>query len=298
MRYNISRMRRFQYMAPQSLDEAVSLLQEHGDGVKLLAGGTDLLVQMKEAGLHPPAVVSLHALRELRGIEFDATAGLRIGAGTDMASVAASPVVRERYEALADGTGVLGSVQTRNMATIGGNIANGAPSADTTPPLVVFDAVAEIVGPGGSREVAVKDLFTGPGETSIAPNEILVAVRLPAPQENTGSVYQRHTPRKVMDIAAVGVAVRLTLAPDGGTISEARICLGAVAPTIIRASEAEEALAGQPPTEELLASASDLAQAAVRPISDIRGSAEFRRYLVGVMTKRCLGIALEWARAG
>ncbi|MEX2159317.1 MAG: xanthine dehydrogenase family protein subunit M [Dehalococcoidia bacterium] len=289
-------MRRFEYFAPQSLAEAVALLRERGDGVRVLAGGTDLVVQIKEAGLHPSAVVSLHALDELRGITGDAASGLRIGARALMSEIEAHPVVRERYTALSDGAGVVGSVQTRNLATLGGNVCNAAPSADTSPALVVLDAVAEIAGANGTREVAVQDIGTGPGATSLAKDEIAVAFRLPPLPATTGSVYQRHTPRKIMDIAAVGVAVRLTLAGDA--IAEARICLGAVAPTIIRVPDVEQALAGQQPSDELFARAAELAQAAARPISDTRGSAEFRRYLVGVMMNRCLGIALERARAG
>jgi carbon-monoxide dehydrogenase medium subunit len=289
-------MRRFAYFAPQSLDEAVTLLKERGDGVKLLAGGTDLLVQMKEAGLHPSAVVSLHAISELRGIEPTADGGLRIGAGTLTADIEVNLDVRARYTALADGARVLGSTQTRNLATIGGNVANAAPSADTVPPLIVHDAIAEIAGPDGKRELPVGELFAGPRRTTLAPGEILVAFRLPPPPVRTGSVYQRHPPRKIMDIAVVGVAVRLTLA-ENGSISEARVCLGAVAPTPIRAPNAEAALTGQPPSDDLFARAADLAQAAATPISDVRGSAEFRRYLVGAMTKRCLGTALERARS-
>lgn len=290
-------MRRFEYFAPQSLEKALSLLKERGNGVKLLAGGTDLLVQMKEAGLHPTAVVSLHALSELRGIEVEADGGLRIGAGTDMATIETHRAVRERYTALSDGASIVGSVQTRNMATIGGNVCNAAPSADAIPPLVVLDAVARIAGPGGTRELPVAEMFAGPGKTTLAPNEIVLSFRLPAPPARTGSVYERHTPRKIMDIAVVGVGIGLTLG-EGGSISDARICLGAVAPTVIRAPEAEQALTGQSPGEELFARVAELAQAAARPISDVRGSADFRRYLVGAMTKRCLGIALERAEAG
>ncbi len=289
-------MHRFEYFAPTSLDEALSLLKGRGDGVKLLAGGTDLLVQMKEAGRHPSAVISLHALSELKSIEANA-GGLRLGAGVDMATIAAHPVIQQRYTALAEGAGVLGSIQTRNMATIGGNVCNAAPSADTTPPLVVFDAIAEIAGPDGKRELPVAELFAGPGRTVLTPHEIAVAFQLPAQPPRTGSVYQRHTPRKIMDIAVVGVGIRLTLS-EGGSIADARICLGAVAPTVIRATEAERALTGQSPSEALFARAAELAQRAARPISDVRGSAEFRRYLVGAMTKRCLGIALERAKAG
>ena len=291
-------MRRFEYFAPQSLEEALSLLKEHGDGVKLLAGGTDLLVHMKEGGLHPPAVVSLHALPELRRIEFNETDGLTVGASATLAEVAAAAAVQERYTALADGAGIVGSVQTRNMATLGGNIANAAPSADAAPPLVVFDAVTQIAGPGGSREAPVAELFTGPGSTTLASEELITSFHLATPPARTGSVYQRHTPRKIMDIAVVGVSVRLSLAANDDTIAEARICLGAVAPTVVRAQEAEEALTGQRPSGELFAKAAELAQAGARPISDVRGSAEFRRYLVGVMTNRCLNIALERANVG
>jgi CO/xanthine dehydrogenase FAD-binding subunit len=289
-------MHRFEYFAPTTLGEALSLLKGRSDGVKLLAGGTDLLVQMKEAGRHPSAVISLHALAELKSIEASA-GGLRLGAGVDMAAIAGHPVVRQRYTALAEGAGVLGSIQTRNMATIGGNVCNAAPSADTTPPLVVFDAIAEIAGPDGKRELPVAGLFAGPGRTVLTPHEIAVAFRLTAQPPRTGSVYQRHTPRKIMDIAVVGVGIRLTLS-GSSSIADARICLGAVAPTVIRATEAERELTGQSPSEELFARAAELAQQAARPISDVRGSAEFRRYLVGAMTKRCLGIALERAKAG
>ena len=289
-------MHRFEYFAPESLDEAVTLLKERGDGVKLLAGGTDLLVQMKEAGLHPSAVVSLHALTELQGLEFDEADGLRVGAATDMAAIEAFAAVRERFTALADGASIIGSVQTRNMATLGGNIANAAPSADTAPPLVVLDAIAEVAGPDGSRRLPVGELFAGPGTNTLASDEILVGFHLPTPPARTGSVYQRHTPRKIMDIAVVGVAVQLTLATNADTILEARICLGAVAPTVIRAQQAEESLTDHEASDELFARAAEMAQAAASPISDVRGSAELRRHLTGVMTKRCLGIALERAK--
>ncbi|MGB6838486.1 MAG: xanthine dehydrogenase family protein subunit M [Dehalococcoidia bacterium] len=289
-------MRRFDYYAPGSLSEALSILQERGDGGKLLAGGTDLLVQMREAGLHPSYVVSLRRLPELRGIEFDEGTGLRIGACADMAAIEAHPSVRQRYRALFEGASLIGSVQTRNMATIGGNICNAAPSADSAPPLTVLGAGAEVAGPGGRREMALEDLFTGPGTTALGPNDILMALRLPVPPPHTGSVYQRHTPRQEMDIAVVGVGVALTFQPDGEAIQGARIGLGAVAPTPIRAREAEDALTGQRPSEELFARAAELAVAASRPISDVRGSAAFRRELVRVMTRRCLGIALERAQ--
>lgn len=289
-------MRRFDYLAPQSLDEAVVFFRERGGG-KVLAGGTDLLVQMKEAGLHPSYVVSLRRLRELRGVDFDEGPGLRIGAMTTMAEVAGHPVVQRRYPVLADGARIVGSVQTRNMGTLGGNICNAAPSADTAPPLLVLDAKADIAGPGGRRQVPLDGFFTGPGQTVLGRGDILAGFTIPTPTPNCGGYYARHTPRAEMDIAVVGVAALVMLEPDGDTIREARVALGAVAPTPMRAPEAEATLAGHTVSEEAFQKAGDLAAGAARPISDARGSAEFRRYLVSVMTVRCLRQAVERARS-
>ena len=290
-------MRRFDYFAPQSLEQAISILQDRGDGGKLLAGGTDLLVQMKEAGLHPPYVVSLRRLRELRGIAFDEGQGLRIGAMTTMAEIEQHPVVQRRYPVLADGARILGSVQTRNMATLGGNACNAAPSADTAPPLLVLGARADVAGPSGRRQVPLEGFFTGPSETILGRDDILVGFAIPTPEPLTGAYYERHTPRVEMDIAVVGVAALVTLERDRNLIREARIALGAVAPTPVRAPEAEASLAGQPPSEEAFERAAELAMSAARPISDVRGSAGFRRHLVGVMTARCLRQAAERARS-
>jgi len=282
-------MRRFEYFAPQSLAEAIALFGEKGEGGRALAGGTDLVPQIKEGTDKipiPSYVVSLRHLPELRGIEFSERAGLRIGAAVTMAELAESPVVGERYRALADGAGVVGSTQTMNMATIGGNVCNAAPSADTAPALLAYEAVAVIAGPDGERELPLAEFWRGPNATALQPGELLRELRLPAPPASTGGVYVRQTPRKQMDIAVVGVAVLLTL--DGGRIQRARIALGAVAPTPIRAPQAEAALEGQPASEALFAKAAETAAAEARPISDQRGSAEFRRHLVRVTTERCL----------
>ena len=281
-------MRRFEYFAPQSLAEAIALFGEKGEGGRALAGGTDLVPQIKEGGKipMPSYVVSLRRLPELRGIEFSERTGLRIGAGVTMAELAESPVVRERYRALADGAGVVGSVQTMNMATVGGNICNAAPSADTAPPLLAYEALAVIAGPDGERELPLAEFWRGPNATALRPGELLRELRLPAPPPNTGGVYVRQTPRKQMDIAVVGVAVLLTL--EGDRIKRARLALGAVAPTVIRARQAEAALEGQPVSEPLFAKAAQAAAAEASPISDQRGSAEFRRHLVRVTTERCL----------
>jgi carbon-monoxide dehydrogenase medium subunit len=290
-------MRRFEYFAPQSLAEAIALFGEKGKGGRALAGATDLVPQMKEGTEKipmPSYVVSLRRLPELRGIEFSEGNGLRIGAAVTMAELAESPIVRERYRALADGAGVVGSVQTMNMATVGGNVCNAAPSADTAPALLAYEAAAVIAGPDGERELPLSEFWRGPNATALQPGELLRELRLPAPPASTGGVYVRQTPRKQMDIAVVGVAVLLTL--EGDRIRRARLALGAVAPTVIRARQAEAALEGQPAGQALFAKAAEAAAAEARPISDQRGSAEFRRHLVRVTTERCLQEAAR--RAG
>jgi len=290
-------MRTFEYFAPTSLQEAIDILRQQGDGGRPLAGGTDLVVQMKEGATkfpYPSYVVSLRRIPELKGIEFDQSSGLRIGAGATMAEIAASDVVRERYRAVADGAALVGSLQTMNMATVGGNLCNAAPSADIAPPLLAHEAECRIGGPAGERTVPLESFFLGPGQTALQPGELLVEVRVPPPPSNSGGIYERHTPRKQMDIAAVGVAALLSLAGD--RIERARVALGAVAATPLRARQAEALLEGQPASDALFAKAAEAATAEARPISDVRGSADFRRHLVRVMTERCLAEAAARAR--
>jgi len=283
-------LRTFEYLAPQTIDEAVRLLSEHAGAARPMAGGTDIVVQMKEGATrfpYPGYVVSLSRIPELRGIAFSEDGGLVVRAGTTMAEIAEHAAIRERYTALAEGAGVVGSRQTMNMATIGGNVCNAAPSADTAPALLALDALAVIAGPSGRRNIPLRDLFAGPGQTTLAAGELLAEVRIPAPAPRTGSAYRRHTPRKQMDIAVAGVAAVLTL-DDGNRIQAARIALGAVAPTPIRAPQAEAALEGQPAADEAFARAAEIAAGECNPIDDLRGSAQFRRHLVRVMTERIL----------
>jgi CO/xanthine dehydrogenase FAD-binding subunit len=289
-------LRAFEYHAPATLDEAISLLKQHGESARPLAGGTDLVVQMKESATKfpmPSHIVSLLGVSELRGIEFNDAEGLRIGGGATMAEVAESPVIRERYSAIAEGAALVGSIQTMNMATVGGNLCNAAPSADIAPPLLAFDAAAIIVGPSGRRSVALEEFFLGPGKTALAQHELLAEVRVPIPPAGTGSAYDRHTPRKQMDIAVVGVAAALTLAGD--RIERARVALGAVAPMPLRAGRAEAQLEGETLSDEVLARATDAAAEECSPISDVRGSAEFRRHIVRMTTGRMLRLSAERA---
>ncbi|HJM74672.1 MAG TPA: xanthine dehydrogenase family protein subunit M [Dehalococcoidia bacterium] len=287
-------MRRFDYYRASSVDQAISLLDEHGEGGMLLAGGTDLLVQIKEAGLNPGYIVSLLEVDELQGLRTNRS-GLRIGARTLMREVAGDAGVQSDYSALADGAGLVGSWQTRNMGTVGGNVANAAPSADTGPPLSVLGATVHIAGAGGTREVAIDDFWTGPGQTVLGASEVLTQITVTAPPANSGSFYERHTPRQIMDIAAVGTAVYVELDGDDNCTT-ARIALGAVAPTVMRAPNAEAAIAGGPIGEQTAAAAGAAAAAEATPISDQRGSAEFRRHLVEVMTTRSILRAAERAQ--
>jgi len=289
-------LRAFEYHAPTSLNEAISLLQEHGEAARPLAGGTDLVVQMKENATKfaaPSHIVSLLRVPELGGIEFSERDGMRIGAGATMEQVTESRIIRERYAAIVEGAALVGSVQTMNMATVGGNLCNAAPSADIAPPLLAFEAEAVIVGPSGRRSLPLEDFFLGPGKTALASDELLAEVRVPIPSPGTGSAYDRHTPRKRMDIAVVGVAAVLKIAGD--QIERARVALGAVAPTPVRVRQTEAALEGRAPSDGTFARAAEIAAAECSPIADVRGSAEFRRHIVRVMTERMLREALDRA---
>ena len=287
-------MRRFELALPSSVAECLPLLAAHGGAAKLVAGGTDLLPQMKNGLLRPAWVVDLSGVAELRALGDDDGGGLRIGAAVTARALELDARVRARYPALAESGAVVGSVQVRNLATVGGNLCNAAPSADMAPPLVALDAEALIAGPGGRRRVPLAGFFLGVRKTVLAPDELLVELTVPAPGPRSGGCYLRHTPRRELDIAVVGVASQLTL--TDGICVKVRIALAAVAPTPVRATAAEQALGGQPVTPALIERAAALAVEAARPISDQRGSAEFRLHLVRVLTRRTLTTAL--ARVG
>jgi CO/xanthine dehydrogenase FAD-binding subunit len=288
-------VRRFELDLPGSLDDCVKALARHGSEAKLLAGGTDLLPQMKNALLKPAVVIDLSGVSRLRAIEPANGQGLRIGAAVTARTLELDRAVRARFLSLAESGALVGSVQVRNLATLGGNICNAAPSADMAPPLLALDAEAVITGPKGERRVPIGAFFTGVRRTVLAPDELLVELALPAPVAHSGGNYLRHTPRRELDIAVVGVASQLTLA--NGVCTKARIALAAVAPVPLRATAAEQALEGQAVTPERIARAADLAVEAASPISDQRGSADFRRHLVRVLTRRTLTTALARASA-
>jgi aerobic carbon-monoxide dehydrogenase medium subunit len=289
-------VRRFEIALPHSVDECLKILTERGADAKVVAGGTDLLPQLKNALLKPAYVVDLSGIATLRTLAHTNGSGLRIGASVTARAVELDEHVRSTYTSIAEGGALVGSVQVRNLATVVGNLCNAAPPADMAPPLLALDAEAVIAGPGGQRRVPLASFFTGVRRTVLAPNELLVEIAVPAPGPNSGGNYLRHTPRRELDIAVVGVASQITL--TNGVCTKARIALASVAPTPVRAMAAEQALAGQPITPELIEKAAALAVEAAQPISDQRGSADYRRHLVRVLTRRTLTTALERARHG
>jgi len=288
-------MRRFDLVLPQSLDDCLKILAQRGDQAKLVAGGTDLLPQMKNGVTRPKVVVDLSGIERVRQIHTGNGQGLRIGAAVTAREIELSPGIRGPYQAIAESGALVGSIQVRNLATVGGNICNAAPSADMAPPLVALEAQAVIAGPKGERRVPLADFFTGVRKTVLAPDEVLVEFVVPAPGAHSGGQYLRHTPRRELDIAVGGVASQPTMA--NGTCAKARIVLASVAPTPVRATAAERALEGQAITPALIERAATLAVEAAKPINDQRGSVEFRKHLVRVLTRRTLITALERANA-
>jgi len=280
---------------PSSLSECLAALSDGGDcgDVKLVAGGTDLVPQMKNGLVRPSLVVDLGGVPELKVLETGGDGALRVGAAVTARALELSELARDGFRALSEGAGVVGSYQVRNLATLGGNVANAAPSADMAPPLLALDAVAVVDGPNGRRMMPIVDFFQGVRRTALQPGELLVEIVVPAAGAGSGGTYVRHTPRRELDIAVVGVASQLTI--QDGRCTKARIALGAVAPVPLRASDAEALLEGEEVTPALIEEAANLAVQSARPISDQRGSAEFRRHLVRVLTRRTLTTAFERA---
>jgi carbon-monoxide dehydrogenase medium subunit len=274
------------------LDEALDILHTHPEA-QVLAGGTDLLVQAHERNRPIAALVSLRRIPELNTVALNGI--LSIGAMQTVGKVAAHAGIRQDYAALAMGAGLIGSVQIQNMATLGGNICNASPSADTAPGLLALGAQVVLASAMGERSLPLEAFFLGPGKTALQPGELLVRLELPHPPAHCGSFYLRHTPRARMDLAFVGVAAAVQLS-ETGEISSVRIALGAVAPTPLRAWRAEERLAGGRPDDALMNEAALLAAGEARPIDDLRASADFRRHLVEVLTRRALAGAIANAR--
>ncbi len=284
----IKRLPKFEYHTPASVAEAIDLMDRYGDKARFIAGGTDLLLAMKKREASPEQLISLAGIGELRGIAGGANGEVRIGALTTLAEIERSETVKSAFPALKDAVDVMASAQIRTLATIGGNLCSAVPSADTAPPLMALGASLRLFGKTGERTVPVEDFFTGPKATARKADEILTAIVIPKAPPLSGACYVKLMRRQAMDLALVGVAAFFTLDKNKKVCREARVALGAVAPTPIRVPEVETMLVNREPDDALFAEAGRIAGAQCRPITDIRASLEYRCSMVEVFVKRAL----------
>lgn len=278
-------MHEFTFHAPSTPEEAVALLSS--PDARALAGGTDLIPQVREGRRSPSAVIDLKRVPALTAFDRAADGGWRIGAATTIGALGRNELFAREHAALLAAARLIGSIQVQNRASLGGNICNAAPSADAVPLLICLGAEAEIVGPSSRRRIPVEAIAIGPGKTSLAAGELLVALHLPPRPARSAGHYLRFTPRREMDIAVAGAATTMTL-DAGGTITTARVALASVAPIPLLSDNAAKVLLGNSPSAALFAATADAAANDARPISDSRGSADYRRHLVRVLTRRAL----------
>ncbi|UCG64282.1 MAG: xanthine dehydrogenase family protein subunit M [Deltaproteobacteria bacterium] len=289
-------MNKFDYLTPSSLDEAISLCASYGERARYIAGGTDVMVEIKEGKISPQCLISLRHLREgLDHIVYE-KGELKIGALVTHRMLELSPVIRKEFPILIDAVENIGSVQIRNVATIGGNIVNAVPSADGAIPLITLGAHVRIRGPKGERAMALEDFFTGPRQTLLEREEILLELVIPKLPPRTGGAYWKHTRRAAMELPILGVAVQISLGTDMQTCTEARIGLGVLAPTPMRAKKAEAILKGKKVDDEVLEKAGKAAANECKARDSIRGKAWYRKDMVEVLVQRMARVAMERAR--
>lgn len=290
-------MNDFDYQAPKSVDDAVGLLAAAAGRAKLLAGGTDILVQLREGLRQADLVIDVKRIPGLTRLELVPGKGLVVGAAVPCYKIHGDPKIAAAYTGLADATHIIGAWQIQSRASLGGNLCNASPAADSIPAMIAYGANCHVAGPKGARRtVPVEDFCTGPGKNCLETGEILLAIEFPIQKTHSGAHYQRFIPRNEMDIAVVGVGSWVQLDPSGKTIAAARVGLGAVAPTPLYAEEASQWLVGKPATAETFGEAGVIARKIASPISDMRGPAEYRTHLVGVLVKRTLAGAVARAR--
>ncbi len=289
-------MHAFDYATPESVADAVVMLSDQGKNACVLAGGTDLIVQLRENRRRTDLVVDVKRIAELNALSYDAATGVTIGAAVPCYRIYGDAEIAAAYPGLMDAARLVGGTGIQGRASLGGNLCNASPAGDTIPPMIVLSGVAEIAGPNGTRKVAVEDFCTAPGRTVLEDGEFLVSLHFPAPAPNSGAFYRRFIPRNEMDIAVVGVGASVVLSEDRSSFVSARIAVGAVAPTPLFVREAGDALAGQPVSDESIQRAADLACDAARPISDMRGTAEYRKHLTSVLTRRVVEGAVQRAK--
>ena len=287
-------MKWIDYEAPKSLGEALNLMSQHGDRARPLAGGTDILVQLRAGARDPNVLVDVKAIPELNEISYSPASGLTLGSAVECYKIYANSEVSNAYPGLIDCASLIGGTLIQGRASIGGNLCNAAPSGDSIPLMIALGVTARLASSTGTRDVPVEEFCTAPGRTVVQPDELLVSLHFPPPVPNSGARYIRFIPRNEMDIAVVGAGVSVVL--DNGNIKSARVALASVAPTPIFVKEAGDALAGKPATDESIRVASQLASDAATPITDMRGTIEFRKHLCEVMTRRALHAAIERAK--
>lgn len=289
-------MHAFDYVAPQTVDEAVAVLSENGSDARMLAGGSDIIAQLKEGRRQVKVLVDVKKISAANELAFDPREGLTIGAGVSCCDIYENEDVASNYPALVDSTELIGSIQIQGRATIGGNLCNASPAADTIPTLIVLGATARIAGPEGEREIAVEDFCTAPGQTVLQDGEFLVSLHFPPPAANSGAYFLRFIPRNEMDIAVVNAAASVVLNAEKNAFESARIAVGAVAPVPLYLPAAGAALAGSEVSDQSIEVAAEVARQSARPITDMRGTIEQRVHLAGVLTRRAVCGAVERAR--
>ncbi len=288
-------MNESKYLTPKATAEAISIISRYKRKAQIIAGGSDLIVGMKRRQILPEVIVNLAGISELNYINYDQATGLRLGALTPISAIENSSVIKNEFGILAQAAGTLGTPTIRQRATIGGNLCNAAPSADTAPALLVLEAKVKIVGREGEKVIPIDDFFTGPGETVLKPGEMLTEIQIPNMPPQSGAAYMKQIRGRGVDIAVVGVAALATMEDD--VLTDVKIALGAVAPTPIRARQAEAILKGKKLKAQLLEESGQAASHESSPIDDARSSADYRRKLVTVLVKRAVGQAVEQAQS-
>lgn len=287
----IKRLSELEYLKPKTIDDALAILSKYKGEAKILAGGTDLLIKIKKREETPQYLVGLKNIPHLDYIKYDEKQGLRFGPLVTIHTIENFPLIREKFPILSQAASTMASAQVRNMGTIIGNLCSAVPSADMAPGLIVLGANLEIVSAMGKRTIALEYFFTGPSQSALGSDELVVGVQAPNPPPNSGMAYIKHTLRAAMELAIVGVGVLITA--QNGICSELKICLGAVAPTPVRATKAENILKGKALSAELVKRAAQAASEEACPISDIRASAEYRKEMVRVLTQRAIDKATQ-----
>lgn len=288
-------MQDIKYVKPTSVDEAIQVLQKGGARARAFAGGTDLIVQARERKRDVNLFVDIKAIKETMELSFDPAKGLTVGAATPCYLIYGDKTVQERYPALVEAVSVIGGIAIQGRASIGGNLCNSGPAADSVPAMIALSGVANIAGPGGRRSVKIEDFNTGPGRNVLQEGEFVVNITFPVPAANSGAAWQRFIPRNEMDIAVVNAGTYVRF--DGANVAEARCAIGAVGPTVLMV-DLTSAIVGKPLTEETIKAAGQAAKDTARPIDDMRGSVKQRKHLSAVLVERTLREAANRALGG